>query len=363
MAKLLFIMTPGVNLSVWRENGSFSREIKPYVAYADAGWQVEILTFGAERYDFRGLHKNISFRNVGYSHLRSLIMPFKLVPIFKRFDIIKTNQSYYSWIFVLAAKLAKRPVLLRCGYVYGEYLESVNGLTLKTRIYKVLEKWAYKNAVYSTVPTRALLDWIINNYGLSPHKISVLPNFVDTDVFRPCMSGNIDNSVIAVGRLEPVKRFELLVQACARLPGCRLTIIGEGSERPKLAALASKLGLTLAMPGNVPNGELPAILCRHKIFALTSKREGHPKALIEAMACAIPCVGSFQGQDNFSGVILTALPVAEEIAGAINEFFSNAEKMKDYSQRGLDFALRNYAFPGILRSENKILNDLIYCAK
>lgn len=353
--RILFLMTPGINLSTWRENGSYSREIKMCLAYAEAGWDVDLVSFGPEKYDFTEIHENISIVNVKYSKARTFLYPISLFSYFKAADVVKTNQSYYSWVFVLAAKLAATPILLRCGYVYGEYLQSVRGLTVLTRIYKVLEGWAFRNATFSVVTTHALLNWIELNYGVSRDKVAVIPNFVDTDLFRPTGGPKIRNSVITIGRLDVVKRLDLLIMACARIEDCHLTIVGEGPERKRLQNLSQKMGVRVEMPGSLPHSGLPELLCRHQVFALTSLREGHPKALIEAMACGLACVGSFQGQDNFYDAILTTSPSAVEISYEISRLFNSPTKLSHYSKRARDFAQKEYNFGAVFRTERALL--------
>lgn len=358
MRNLLFVMTPGMTLSAWKDNGSFEREIAVYRSYAKRGWKVKILSFGREKYDFAGLHKNIEVVSARHNTVFTHLIAFTHKSYFQWADVIKTNQSYCSWVFVFAAKLAQRPILLRSGYVYGEYLETVNGMTLWTRLYQMLEGWAFRNATLCAVTTQSLADWSRAKYGLTPAKVIIIPNYIDTDIFRPLHRPKIENSVISVGRLSPVKRYDLLIKGCAKIPGTKLTIVGEGDERPRLTALAQKLGVSLEMPGNVPNSALPAILGSHQVFALTSLREGHPKALIEAMACGLACVGSFYGQENFADSILIARPEEESIRHAIAGLFQNKESREKYSNSAFRFATEEYAFPRIFAMEAGLLEKI-----
>jgi glycosyltransferase involved in cell wall biosynthesis len=71
-----------------------------------------------------------------------------------------------------------------------------------------------------------------------------------------------------------------------------LTIYGNGPERKGLIQLAEKLRVHLSLPGIVSNEELPFLLRQNQLFVMTSLREGHPKALLEAMACGLPCIGT-----------------------------------------------------------------------
>lgn len=290
MPNLLFCMTPGVGLAAWEKNGSFDRELKVYREYARRGWRVRILTF--DRGNTPKLPEGIDA--VSFPDYRFLwFLPWLRQDLGRWADVIKTNQSQNAYFYISAAKFWRKPILLRCGYIEGENLEATLGLTPSVKIYQWLESLAFRNATHCQVPTEILSEWAKKNYRVPPERISVVPNFVDIDVFRPIEGiKKKELSVIAVGRLRPAKQYDLLIRACAMISNCSITIVGEGTERRSLENLAKDLGINLTLPGNVPNKALPAILQEHQLFAITSKWEGHPKALIEAMACGMPCIGT-----------------------------------------------------------------------
>jgi glycosyltransferase involved in cell wall biosynthesis len=102
--------------------------------------------------------------------------------------------------------------------------------------------------------------------------------------------------VVAVGRLVPVKRFELLIEALAQLkvrqPELRAVIVGEGYERPRLEALVAQLGASdwIELPGYVAEDALIALYRQAWVVASTSLREGWGMTVTEAGACATPSV-------------------------------------------------------------------------
>lgn len=101
-------------------------------------------------------------------------------------------------------------------------------------------------------------------------------------------------SILAMGRLDPQKGFDLLLSAFARSQlarrGWRLTILGEGPEREFLQQLTSELGLngSVDLPGVVRDPE--SYMTRGAIFVLSSRYEGFPNALIEAMGMGMAVV-------------------------------------------------------------------------
>ncbi|PKM11086.1 MAG: glycosyltransferase [Gammaproteobacteria bacterium HGW-Gammaproteobacteria-3] len=101
--------------------------------------------------------------------------------------------------------------------------------------------------------------------------------------------------ILGVGRLVRAKDFPTLLKAFARVretKNARLIIIGEGSERNNLEALAQRLNVTdaVSFPGWAANPY--AYMAQAKVFALSSVHEGLPAVVIEALACGCPVVST-----------------------------------------------------------------------
>ena len=102
-------------------------------------------------------------------------------------------------------------------------------------------------------------------------------------------------TLIAVGRMTTQKDFPTLLRAFAvvrQKRDCRLIIFGEGSKRADLEALAKDLGISAAvsLPGFTLNPY--AAMNRAALFVLSSRWEGLPTVLVEAMACGCPVVAT-----------------------------------------------------------------------
>ncbi len=157
--------------------------------------------------------------------------------------------------------------------------------------WKATRRLLYGTATAVVVQTESVGAWARQRWP----RVRVIPN----DVTAPAASASPGERagplrLVAVGRLDRVKGFDLLVDAFAVLapahPEWSLTIFGEGPERAALEAraTASRLDGRVLLPGRVPDAT-PHLLSAH-LFALTSRREGFPNALLEAMACGLPVV-------------------------------------------------------------------------
>ena len=98
-----------------------------------------------------------------------------------------------------------------------------------------------------------------------------------------------------VGRLVPVKDHATLFSAVASLPGLHLAVLGDGELRATLEALASELGIADRTPFTGWWTDVPSALADLDVVVLSSRNEGTPVALIEALAARRPVVATDVG--------------------------------------------------------------------
>ena len=105
--------------------------------------------------------------------------------------------------------------------------------------------------------------------------------------------------VVGVGRLVPIKGFDLLVAALpallARVPTAQVVLVGDGEERDALAVRAAALGVggRLRITGAV--GDVTGHVAAADLLAAPSRNEGMGRVLVEAMALGLPVVGAAVG--------------------------------------------------------------------
>jgi glycosyltransferase involved in cell wall biosynthesis len=111
-------------------------------------------------------------------------------------------------------------------------------------------------------------------------------------------------AVVSVGRLVPIKGYDLLLHACARAGVASVAIVGEGPERDRLQTLGARLGVPLRLPGVVPRPQVASWLRSADLYVQPSRvlrvgagvrTEGTPVATLEALAVGLPVVASDSG--------------------------------------------------------------------
>lgn len=152
------------------------------------------------------------------------------------------------------------------------------------------------------VPSGRLHRIATGLWKLPEKQVAHVPNGIDLDAFgdgdggaRRAELGIPEGTPVIgfVGHLRPIKRIDRLLRACARLRGAtppHLLLIGDGEERGALERLASELGLDGRVHLAGHRRETAPWYPAMDVFALTSDSEQMPVALLEAMACSLPCV-------------------------------------------------------------------------
>ena len=140
-------------------------------------------------------------------------------------------------------------------------------------------------------------DEMVDQLRFRPERVDVVPPGIDQR-FAPGGERAEHPLVVAVGRLVPVKRYDLLIRAAAHarraVPDLTLTIVGEGYERAMLDEVVHDVDGTewVTFAGHSSDAELVALYRRAWLVASASAREGWGMSLTEAAACATPTVAT-----------------------------------------------------------------------
>ncbi|GAA3787251.1 glycosyltransferase family 4 protein [Streptomyces chiangmaiensis] len=124
----------------------------------------------------------------------------------------------------------------------------------------------------------------LNNVGFMPNPLPVTPG---------APSPRTEKVVASIGRLSHAKGVDLLLdvwaEAAPRQPGWILRIYGAGEHESLLRQQCTELGLDDSVEWAGQTGDVTAALGRSSVFVQSSRGEGFPLVLLEAMACGVPC--------------------------------------------------------------------------
>jgi glycosyltransferase involved in cell wall biosynthesis len=194
------------------------------------------------------------------------------------------------------------PKVVLLHHVHAEMWQMVLGderpwvATLGDTIERRIAPLVYRRTPIVTLSASSKND-IVEQLGLPARNIEVVPPGIDP-MFTPGGNKSTDPSVVAVGRLVPVKRYDQLIRAIAEArrqqPRLSLTIVGEGYEREHLDQLVLELDLAdwVTFAGRVSDHELLALYRRAWAVVSASAREGWGMSLTEAAACGTPAVAT-----------------------------------------------------------------------
>jgi glycosyltransferase involved in cell wall biosynthesis len=266
-------------------------------------------------------------------------------------DLVHANVNGYE-MAGLACRLAGIPCLGTC---HNMFIRQADPLR------RWLVKWtlrAYTRVV--CVAPRARDAWQ-EATGIASDRISAIWNGVDVERFSPAgrrcrASPDEPFRLVSVGRLDPVKGFEYLVEALrlAADPRLRLEIVGEGPSLDALRRQAARAGVEsqVVFAGHVDEPETR--LREADAFALVSVRhEACPLVVPEAMACGLPVVTSDFGAlpdmnpDGVTGLVVPARDAAAA-AAAIRRLADDPAAARRMGAAGRERAVATFSRQGMI---------------
>lgn len=366
--KLGLIFTRKISLAFWERVGNLNREVHYYNTLARSCETIFFFTHGTRETDAR--FRSVLAPNIHPLYrpwwipttLYAFLMPFVHSRAFREIDIIKTNQMDSSWSGVIAKRLFKKKLIVRCGYEWLDFVIRGKRGWLKTLIAKTVERVSYSAADRIIITSDADKNFIMHTFGTASEKISIIPNYVDTDRFAPLNVIKERGRILFVGRMESQKNLLMLVDALAGLPA-NLVIAGSGSMKNEITKRAEEKNVHIEFLGNIAQKDLPNELARSELFVLPSLYEGNPKTLLEAMATGVPCVGT--DVKGIREVIrsgetgLLAAPDVVSIRSCIEKVLGNSELRARLGDNGRQEIVRWYALSRVVENELGVYHALL----
>ena len=243
----------------------------------------------------------VPLHSLSYHHKVPLYVPrLAWLCLTRRYDVVHTH--------LLAANVIAKPVATFCGTRVRINHDHCNDKLTDPRWWALgADRVTNRLSTHVIAVSESTRDFVVQKEGVPPTRATTIHNGIDLEKFRPrpeARSGArerwklpADAFVIAgIGRLTYQKNFALFLDIaaaiCARHPKAIFVLVGTGEDEAALRAQAEKLGLgdRVRFLGYVP--DMPALWPALDCLLLTSRYEGLPITILEAMACGAPIVAS-----------------------------------------------------------------------
>ena len=348
--------------------GQDSRFITSYLArYAQAFEQVYYFSYVNEKPPFNAsLPPNCHvIPNPGYHRWAyAFLLPFVQRRYLQQCNVLRVMQAYGAIPAILTRMTYGKPYVATYGYSYFEIVRA-NEPVVRAHMMEQRARWGARGADGVIVTT----DEMAARVGtfVADDKIIKVPNGVDTTLFAPRTESPEPRSeriILYIGRLSKEKNLFMLLDALATMHEVpvRLVLVGRGDQEAELKAYAAQQGVNTEFKGVVANQDLPDLLRQADLFVLPSFGEGHPKVLIEAMACGLPCVGTdVSGINNVLQHGVTGLLsqlTATDLADKLKQILTMPDLAAQLGAAARAYAVANYEQGALLQREIKLMQSL-----
>ena len=189
---LTLFFTAGVGLNDWEKTGNLHREIEIYKRLDKDLKKINFITYNLGDKKFQNQLYEINILPTIWFKLPGTPLPTLTQWMIKQkyakqliqSHIFKTNQISGAEVPINLAKKYGKKIIVRCGFLHSEFIkkQTKNEKIIRREI--SLEKKAFQSADLCVVTSLRDKMKILNSYSLNEEKIKVIPNYVDTDVFR-----------------------------------------------------------------------------------------------------------------------------------------------------------------------------------
>ncbi len=219
----------------------------------------------------------------------------------------------------------------------------------------------------------------LTSHGFRAEQIVHIPGSVDTERFQPAPERHLDparpeRDIICVARLDYAKGVDVLLHAWGRMlrePAewrahlkPRLRLLGDGKLKPQLEYIVAELGIQDSVEFLGERTDVIHFLQQSWGFVLPSRWEGMSNALLEAMACGLPCVATrVSGSEDIISDTVNGLLVEPEqpaeMARALRRIVEDADLAQRLGQAGRTSVVRDYQLNSVVEQCLEVYRRLL----
>ena len=340
---------------------------------AEKGHDVTVLTANTDGLPeeewvdgYRVLRFNHSIKMVGNTISPTLF--FRLMEMRHDYDVIHAHSHLFfpTNVCALVKKYDSAPlVITNHGIMSASAPHWLNVGYMST-----LGRWTLNAADRVICYTPVERDLLVSKFGVHPGGIAVIPNGVNTDIFRPDASRRDDGCrrLLWVGRYVKGKGIDFLIHAAAALvrevPDLQLTLVGEGPEEAEIRQLATELRLDghIEYLPFMTYDQMPAQYQRAEMLVLPSLHEGVPRTMLEAMACGRPVVISdFEHLRELvsGGGLMFPKGDVTALADAIRNLLEHPDEADELGRRARETIIRQNSWRNTVESTLDLYRELV----
>jgi glycosyltransferase involved in cell wall biosynthesis len=209
----------------------------------------------------------------------------------------------------------------------------------------------------------------------SPEQLVVIHNGMPPEPYQkakkvglPCLLEQDTNQgpvFITVGRLAPPKDFETLFKTLQKLDHGKTIVVGDGPYRPRVEKFINQNGLSQKIYLLGERENVPDLLASSEIFVLSSKKEGLPRTIIEAMLSGLPVVATRVGgipelvEDGVTG-FLVPRGNFEAFAKALNRLTEDPDLRRAMGEAGRKKALLEFTLDRMHKQTLRVYEEVLH---
>jgi len=296
---------------------------------------------------------------------------FKLMRQRNHYDIIHAHSHLYFSTNLCAAvkKFGSAPLIItNHGIMSSSAPEWVNNTYMKTLGRATLNA-ADRIICYTPLEKQTF----VNEFGISPDKIELIPNGIDPQMFCPPQRPPEDGrTALFVGRLVSGKGAHFLIEAAnilkGQYPDLKVVLVGDGPAKHDIENLIERYRLQdmVSLRDFSPYNEMPEIYQTSSIFVLPSLHEGVPRTMLEAMACGLPVILS--DFPHLKDIVQSAgLMFPKGDAGALAEsvatLLEDEKTAREFGRNGRNKIINDYSWKKTVELTCKLYEDTLESIK